>query len=330
MNANPESTSLTLLLGFIGGLIVAILANLISNQIEAWLPLLARRIVRLLANWMGERAERCREEWPAHLDQTVGGLAQLGVALGMVRVPVRMVIDKHRDELGGLFGSIGTSILRRTSWVFVPILVLFFVNYPLQPGRYATYAFVLPLLVVGALISAPQFWRATSARYERLGYTRRVFSGGVAFPVLVYFVVVWTLIGPSWQSPRKVNRDTRASARPSITFVQILPKDALPRKTETGNATPTTPRLNPPETDVVLVRELEPTEDRVLAQEPVPTDGGPDHGSTPPIEGAAVLSLTEVEQVLLPEQPIPSLQDPPPPVSLGALPSAPMNLRIVP
>ncbi len=133
---------MTVLLGLLAlvvWLLTTVFGNLVSNQIEAWLPRLARWMARRNARRRSSRAESCEEEWLAHVDATAGGLAKVFVAVSLSWAPWQTLIELWRDR------RLDTrAILSYTG--AVPILfviagtILLFVRFPPSPSYYAAYA----------------------------------------------------------------------------------------------------------------------------------------------------------------------------------------------
>ena len=198
-----------------------VLVNLLSNQIEAWLPLLARRIVRYQATKMGPRSSRCEEEWLAHLNQTRGSLAQFVVALGTLLVPFRTVTEKCRDTPGGFKEFAAAWFRDRASWITVPAVVLLIAAYPPNPSRYAAYGVLIPFLLFCALYLAPPFRRAFALGYERLNYFGRIGVGSLTMPIIGYFAIAFADT-PATASIQKSSVDSRAATRPALIFHAIF------------------------------------------------------------------------------------------------------------
>jgi hypothetical protein len=180
-------TVATVLLSLVGVVVTSLAINLLANQIDTWLPDMARRIVRHQARKMGSRAGRCEEEWLADLDDRRGGLAQLYFALGTLIVPLRIA---NEETPGGIVGW---------AWLIVPAgtIVLLLRAYPLEPSRYAAYAVLLQVVIVCAVCLAAPLRRVFAVRYERLNYRGRVGVGGLIVPAICIFTIALSLIPSS-------------------------------------------------------------------------------------------------------------------------------------
>ena len=189
------------ILGFLGALLGAVLGGLVGNQIEAWLPGIARQIIRWQARSMGAAAARFEEQWIADVNDTPGGLAKLSVALGTLFVSLRTRVERYRHEPGGFKRALALGLWDRASWLVAAVGATIVFFYPIEPSRYAAYAFLFPLFLLAVLFLVPSFRRACRLRYERLAYSWRVGIGGLAVPVVVYFAMAFGLIPPSFQPP---------------------------------------------------------------------------------------------------------------------------------
>jgi hypothetical protein len=312
----------------------AIFVNLLSNQVEVWMPSFARWVVRHLARTMGPRAARCEEEWLAHLDQTSGGLAQLYVALRMLEVPFRTFIENSRDTPSGL-----KSAIRERAGLFTVSIAgaLLIASYPPVEGRLPAYAILIPLLIGCALCL--DYPHKLSAVYGRLNYFGRVVVGGFVLPLIVYFPLVWGLIAPSPRPPKKGVIGRQIATRSTFVIFPSLPLDSDRRETMASNvraADPVAARATP-RTDFVTKREPVSTNKYgVLTVRPLPIFNFSELPAKPPAESPydegllsartlPFLSLSELPEISLPTQPLPPLVE----IRVSA-PAAPTNLRIIP
>ena len=132
----------------IGNLTSNVVSNLLSNQIEAWLPVISRRLLRWGATLMGSRAARCEEEWLCDLDQTRGGLAKPCFAVGMLRVPCATLLLRWR--LAPLRQKIAWA--KNSAWTLpIVAIVVLLVKYPPHESRYPAYTVLIPLLLCCSL-----------------------------------------------------------------------------------------------------------------------------------------------------------------------------------
>lgn len=289
------------LVGVLTIIVTGVMKDLLSNQVEAWLPILARRIVRHQAAKMGLRGSRCEEEWLAHLDETHGGLAQLFVALGTIFVPVRTAMERCRDEG---FESLATWFRDRAWWITVPAVVLLFFAYPPHPTRYAAYAVLIPFLLFCGLYLAPPFRRAFAQGYERLNYSARVAVGCLMTPVIGYFAIALSLIPVPLRSQTETRVPDRGGKPQAIVFTASLPID-LQRHVASSRVG--TARFNP--------HRVARAHERRRRKNARPI---------------APLTLPELEPVDLAKLPAVSLQDQPiPPSRLFPPPVAPHSVRII-
>ncbi len=67
------------------GLALGILGKLIGTEIEAWVPVIARRLIeRAILQLPAPQQERFREEWFSHLEECPGNLGKLTHSIGCV------------------------------------------------------------------------------------------------------------------------------------------------------------------------------------------------------------------------------------------------------
>lgn len=83
------------------GFAVTIFLGLVKDEVSAWLPVLARRIIQRAAAKLKERedVDRYLEEWLAHLQECPGRLGQLFHALGVWQGAARMSKARHPQTL---------------------------------------------------------------------------------------------------------------------------------------------------------------------------------------------------------------------------------------
>jgi len=321
-------------------IIAPILTNLVSNQIEAWLPMIARRIVRRQAAKMGPRAMRCEHEWLHDLEQRRGGLSQLRYALGLFRVPLLTKIELLRNRTGGLKSAAIVWCSDRAWWSTVVLGVLLVVFYPPDASRRAAYAVIIPVLVTSTLYLWPLGRQATGLVYGRLNYAFRVSVGGLVVPIVVCLAVAWALVAPTWRPPARAALNPRGALEPKLVVI------ALPMRIDAReNLSGTEVR------DVESATRPTPNDDSLQTPGPLPEDEGllaarslpvfvltptptlplpvlPDEDGLLSARTSPVLTTeSERAEVPLPEQPLPSPQAYRP--TPGGPPPAPTNLRIV-
>jgi hypothetical protein len=75
-------------------------------------------------------------------------------------------------------------------------LVLVFLVYPFDRYRYASFAVLVPLLLIVGLSLTPRVREGVARTYDRLSYFGRVALSGLVAPLLAYFVVAMDYIPP--------------------------------------------------------------------------------------------------------------------------------------
>ena len=190
------TTVLLWLFGALVALVGGVFVNLLSTVFEGWGCRLARRLVRTQARKMGDRAERCEEEWLAHLEDMPGALAKLDFAVSLQFAGVQTLIERWRDGDGEDLRAVAVWLADRASVLPLLALVLLFFVYPFDGYRYASFAVLVPLLLIIGLSLAPRFREAVARTYDRLSYPGRVALSGLVVPLLAYFVVAMDYIPP--------------------------------------------------------------------------------------------------------------------------------------
>lgn len=71
---------------YLMSLFLGVMAKLLGNEIEAWIPVVSERIIEGAIRKLPEnQQERLREEWRAHLEECPGHFAKLWHAIGCLR-----------------------------------------------------------------------------------------------------------------------------------------------------------------------------------------------------------------------------------------------------
>lgn len=301
----------------------AVIVNLVSSQIDAWLPSLARMIVLRQAKRMGDRAERCAEEWLATLSETRGGLAHLWFAVGTLKAPLRLRIELLRNHDACLFQIAGAYLDTYAAWLTIPAAALLFSAYPYSNDRRAAYAVVVPFLFLSALWLVPSIRRRIVETYDWLSYWWRVGVGGLTLVLALYFAGAWSRVPPSFSPPNKGVVEVEPLDGPMLVFVASIDFQVDLDATDTHGRP--------------LHRSVTATRVEQFDTAPQSLEPGTDLLSSRMFDPAAnwYLGLSALPAIPMPAQPIPSPQDfePPPPVAITDLPQdptvlAPTNLRI--
>jgi hypothetical protein len=300
-------TILDWLFTFIIGSVCLIVGGLVVNQLEAWLPGLAHRIVRWQARRMGARAAVYEEAWLRDVEDTPGGLAKLSVALGTIRTPLGVLVERYRDEPGGLNRAVALWLWDRASWVVVAAaaaVVVFF--YPIERSRFAAYAFLFPLFLFVGLSLVGSFRRACRGRYERLAYPWQILVSGMPILAMIYFAIVLALVPPSFRPNQRVAVARPTIGKPPLEVVLSMPRGPDRNDTKAGNET--SGSSGP-------VEEAPDAHEAPEASPPLPSN-----------RAWPEFFLSMLPSVPLPEQPVPSLQEF---TAISGPPVAPSQLRII-
>lgn len=344
---------------FVSVVLVGISVNLLSSQVNALLPGIARWIVRRQAARMGDQRFVYEEEWLALIDETPGSLAKLFVAIGTAWVPLLTRVEMWRDlPQQDRTLTLAVWIRDHAGGIVVPAMALLLGRYPMHPARYAAYAVLIPLVVLWAVCFSGPLRRWMGSVYERCSYAGRVSIGGLPVPLVACLVLALTFI-PLSRRGRVPGRSDLAS-KPSIVVVlppgsrdfvievptvtdgaivsngdleglangRVVPEDlmagGLPKTPPVGE-NPVAPPDSPQATDATALESqvFDPSNRSTEATVSVPEA----------IASIQVESLTISERpsVPLPEQPIPSqqLEAPQPEAPRGGPPAPPSSLRLV-
>jgi hypothetical protein len=331
----------------IGVVVVGVLINLLSSQIDAWLPILARWIVRRQAKKMGQHAARYEEEWLALIEDTPGGLAKLcWVALPTLAIPFRTALNRYLEGPDRL-RQLAAWVADRLWWAAAIVLALLLAAYPPNQGRIATYASLVPLLLIFVFALAPGFRRILAVTYDRLNYSQRIAFGGLTLPGAFYFFVALSLLRPTGHSPKDLNIDSSGAETVTMVFLTSQPPDVIEGETSAGaDAKPRRPTLDsrasvnpqprlapelPPAADVLQngvgnespqgaqTRTATPTDELVMMQGPSADGSAEPMHPLPNMRAFRDLPFSELPAVRVPDQPFPN-------ITLAA----PTNLRVVP
>jgi hypothetical protein len=317
-------TAVVLIVGFL----IGVFGNLLANQIEAWLPAVARWLVRQQAAKMGRRSLRCREEWLADLEKKVGGLAKLIYGLHAILIPLRTRIEKSRDTPGGLRVLAAELVRERAWWLTVLAGGLLLAGYPPDPSHYAADAVVISILLVCAIVLGPSLRRAFSRRYDQLNYSARVIFGGLIIPMIALFTIALYSVPPQRQAGVHVPADPRALKSPALVW-SPLPTDsdlAVAGANSTITRVKARDGVLPPLQQVVSKRA--PLRDsqlpgiRALASRNRPRVTQVLFVGPPAVSVFQSVDLSELTWSDLPKQPIPSQR-------VSRPPQSPTSLRLI-
>jgi hypothetical protein len=335
--------------------LVSVLANLISNQIDAWLPAIARYIIKYQASKMPAQPLRWEEEWLRDLDRAKGGLAKLVVALRTIGIPLKSVREVWLQRAQSLDYRLFAI------WFVIALAIAsLIVVYPPHSSRIASYVVVIvPLVLVGLLWPSPVRDLLVDV-YEAQRYVWRVAACGLWVPLITGVIVAQSLVPPGRHAPAPGPSDSPAPAtRVFIVTVQAPDESEGRRASRHQTRQDLGPRDDTAEAPPKLLQlasvplvafepDTLPTPESTLAEGPTtPAPDAGEHertstelsdratvsvGEALPASPATSLTVIEVRVVPLPEQPVPSTQPlvpVPVPPARGAPPAAPRNLRII-
>jgi hypothetical protein len=299
----------------------ALLGGLLSNQIEAWLPALAKWLVRRAAARMPHSTERYEEEWLSLLEETPGGLAKLLRSLGLLSVPISARIEFLKGmPRGHIARDIGALLA-------LAVAVAALAPYSLEPSRYAAYSALVIVFGALALGLSPSLQRLVAIAYERMGYASRITVGGLMIPLVVVLALAVSWIPASRRGKHPLPSSEPSAARKTV--VVEVGVDAI---------------LDPPlAAPLDLMEHSESSDDAVDTGRDASQAEASTFVQTPPIEDAngsaaaatsrvpqdeevASRTLSETSTLATPEQPLPSSQTEVPPATTSFVPS---NVRIV-
>jgi hypothetical protein len=338
-------------LWLISFVVSGVLVNLLSSQIDAWLPIWALRLVKHQARQMGSRADRCAEEWQADLAQKHGSLAKFCFALGTLLVPLRTRIERGCDAAGGLRPALGAWLQDQAWLITLPAIATLLAAYPPHKSRYAAYAVFIPLILVCAASLSPRFCRGFAGFYEARSFAGRVAMGSLPSLAFWYFVIFIGLVPPSGEGANRSAPHYGRAAKPMVVVMPSLPVDVDRRQasasTELNEITrvkllPMTPE------PVFRGHAVERNEDaqrihrRQSSNVQLPFSPLPETLILHGVKNPSVSELPHIYQItpqirtfdlselliLGPQQPLPSPQLVVTPLPLGT-PRPPVNIRLV-
>jgi hypothetical protein len=315
---------------------IAILRGLVSEQFQAWLLLLNRRIVRYAASKMGARAQESEEQWLADLEKVPGRLLQFLFALSLLlharrNYAIERDFDSPDHPQPDHSQNAAVAWIRAHAWwSAVVALVLLLRAYPPGPSYYAAYVVLIPFLGFCALCMGAPFGRLFAWGFERLGFGGRVVVGSLAVPFFASIVTAWSLVPASGHTNTRLR--FRAPNRPPTTVIYTPRLATHPTSTVVGRkvlaAKPHKGSARNPE--MVVDDNAVP---RVLALPGIQTSESLSFPAIEPIPvslpirfGLTAIDLAELS-IPAPKQPILSGALPPRPAA-GRLP-APVGLRII-
>jgi Bacterial sugar transferase len=106
-----------------GGILVSIATKLFGDELKAWVPWLAERLLRSAAKRLPEgHKERFTEEWASHVDEVPGNIGKLATAVGCILAAHQIAsLLKYGETLPIRF-------LRRSLDVVASLLILFWLT----------------------------------------------------------------------------------------------------------------------------------------------------------------------------------------------------------
>ena len=182
--------------------VLSILKDLLVSQIKAYIPVLARMIVRHQAAKMGSHAERAKEEWAHHLETIPGELGKLFYALRKLKAPYRKAIEEWQNDLRSFWVKAGSAVRKRAWWLVVVAALVMFRAYPLEPGRYPSYFIYAIFFVVFAVSLSAAAQRVLLDLYGARTYALKLALGGLSSPLAIGLVVAVALLPPTRHLPR--------------------------------------------------------------------------------------------------------------------------------
>ena len=343
MGAESRPAVKNLLIFIAGGIIL----NLLSSQIDASLPSLAKWIVRRAARRMADSA-RWEEEWLADLDQTPGGLAKFASALQTWTVPFSIAFESWLERRSVTAGQAARKLLAWTLVISAAALVVY--GYSFESSRYASYWVLTALLGSVAVGLSERCRRVVRQRYDRLNYPTRIATGGLALPLIASVVIAVLVIPPSrrgnaWgfsDAPATPNAAVKmvAADEPAglILFEVKSPEDleALSAVSDVGRGRRKRRENRAVGTDRFSGNAIAPESKPSIIDASGLSVASIEIVPTKPTNLVEALAVSELPAVATPEQPIPSLQTentlPPPAMPVApslSAPPPPTNLRII-
>jgi hypothetical protein len=123
---------------YLVGLILGIVGKIVNNEIEAWAPLISKRIIEKAVRCLPQyEQERFREEWLAHLDECPSSVSRLWHAIGCI-LSSRMLSASLRPEnnlhlIGAMTATLGFGACHWSNWFVIVVFVGLFLNWLHEP-----------------------------------------------------------------------------------------------------------------------------------------------------------------------------------------------------
>jgi hypothetical protein len=320
-------------LGAVGAGILWLLKDLLSSQVKAFIPVVARAIVRHQAAKMGGRADESKEAWIADLQATPGELLQLFRAFCTLIAPFWMAVEEFQADPRPFWVKSKSAARKRTWWCVVILALVIGASYPPEPGRYASSFICATCLVALAVPLSPSAKRI-SKLYGARTYGLQLAIGGLTSPLTIALVVAIAYVPPARHLPRVGLPSPQKTARDPLIFIVDGPSLASKAALTAAPTALHSPAGTHPMILQVPVSVAEEAGAATAANEEDSAPGIRDTDTSfvpvlPFVSGFDPITLDPSTVVMTLPQPLPSPQSypvsPPPPSMLPA----PSNLRVI-